>query len=116
MVYLSKRREVLVLSTASDTCYYLHGRPPVGEYGTEWVHYLSDGQGSVRQLTDAGGDVVLYRRFKPYGELWEEEGSGETVYGFLGWQRDAGLASFLGQQFYVEHLSADGLPPGSQEA
>ena len=76
------------------------GGSPLATLGVLARYYLSDGQGSVRQLTDAGGEVVLYRRFKPYGELWEEEGSGETVYGFLGWQRDAGLGLLYANGLY----------------
>jgi YD repeat-containing protein len=104
-------RRVLAATTLTDTRIYLYGRAPIGEYGTEWVHYLSDGQGSVRQLTDAGGDVVLYRRFKPYGELWEEEGSGETVYGFLGWQRDAGIGLLYQGGMYYDPVTGRYLSP-----
>jgi hypothetical protein len=97
--------QVLVATTASDARYYLYGRSLVGEYGTEWVYHLSDGQGSARQLADGSGEVVLYRRFKPYGELWEEAGDGESVYGFLAWQRDGGLGLLYGNGVYYDPVT-----------
>jgi len=53
---------------------------------------LPDALGSVRQLADGSGAVVLAQSYKPYGEVLSSEGAGSTPYGYIGeWTDDTGL-------------------------
>ena len=36
---------------------------------TDWMYYLADGLGSVRQLTDDAGVVLLAQGYEPYGSV-----------------------------------------------
>ncbi len=49
-------------------------------------YYLADALGSVRQLTNSGGEVVLARAYDPYGNLVENNAyAGDTTaYGYAG--------------------------------
>jgi RHS repeat-associated protein len=55
------------------------------EGGTfEW--FLDDALGSVRQVVDVNGTVVLARSYDPYGQWLTESGTGSSGYGFTGEQ------------------------------
>jgi uncharacterized protein RhaS with RHS repeats len=51
---------------------------------------LPDHLGSVRQLTNAGGQVTLAQSYDPFGNLFEAAGSGVSEFGYTGEQVDAG--------------------------
>ena len=56
---------------------YLYGVGRVGEQQPgEWQYHLGDGLGSVRQLTDASGNLTLAKSYKPYGEGMNSESGG----------------------------------------
>jgi RHS repeat-associated protein len=62
---------------------YLYGNGRIAQYRTGGVDYfLGDALGSVRQLVDGNGNVILAKNYEPYGELMDSTGSGETDYGF----------------------------------
>jgi RHS repeat-associated protein len=71
-----------VLSDGTDT--YLYGLSRIGEEDVAWDYYLSDAQGSVRQLTDGSGVVSLAQTFEPYGKVWASVGTGSSDYAFTG--------------------------------
>jgi RHS repeat-associated protein len=88
---------------------YAQGTRPLAEYNSnpdpiiggegEWIYYLPDGLGSVRQEVDAAGVVLTERRFDPYGVPLD--GDGGTPFGYTGEQYDAdtGLI-FLRARYY----------------
>ena len=49
---------------------------------------MTDALGSVRQLTNAQGQVTLANAYEPYGVLAQTAGSAQTSYGFTGEQTD----------------------------
>ena len=47
---------------------YLVGHETLGQWdGSEWVYYLPDALGSIRQETDGTGDVTDSREWTPFG-------------------------------------------------
>jgi RHS repeat-associated protein len=83
--------------TGATTKQYLYGQgdSPMAVYsGTTWT-YLSgrDGLNSVRQETDASGNVLTARSFDPYGVPLD--GNGGSPFGYTGEQTDATGLVFL---------------------
>ena len=89
---------VTVLAERTDTAtkQYLYGLgdSPLASYTGTWT-YLSgrDGLNSVRQETDGGGNVLVTRRFDPYGVPLS--GNGGSPCGFTGEQTDVTGLVFL---------------------
>jgi hypothetical protein len=56
-------------TTGTDpTIYYLHGLGLVAQSdGVSTEYFAYDGLGSVRQVADSSGDVLLAQTFDPYG-------------------------------------------------
>ncbi len=81
--------QVLVETTGGQATLYVYGviRLAQGQgNATEW--FLGDALGSVRQLVDDDGAVVLARDYDPYGQVLSERGTGSSGYGFTGEQYD----------------------------
>jgi RHS repeat-associated protein len=75
-------------ATSNNTYLYALGDSPIASYdGADWT-YLSgrDGLGSVRQETDASGNVLTTRSFDPYGVVMQ--GDGGSPFGYTGEQYD----------------------------
>ncbi|MDH5606011.1 MAG: hypothetical protein OEY93_03915 [Anaerolineae bacterium] len=71
---------------------------------TAWTYQLGDALGSVRQLTDAAGTVILGQNYAPYGSVISSFGTGASNYGFAGeWTDATGL----------QHLRARYMDPGT---
>ncbi len=82
-------------SGASKTYLYGQGDSPLASYdGTTWT-YLSgrDGLNSVRQETDAAGNVLSARSFDPYGVPLQ--GGGGSPFGYTGEMVDGTGPVFL---------------------
>ena len=83
---------------------YLRGLGLIGEQqqGTAWQYHLPDALGSVRQLTDPQGHVVLAQHFDPFGAPTIVNRKSEIVnrYGFAGEEQDAGGHIFLRARTY----------------
>ncbi|MBN1536356.1 MAG: RHS repeat-associated core domain-containing protein [Anaerolineales bacterium] len=80
-----------VLSDGTNT--YLYGVNRISQQhdATLTEYFLADALGSVRQLTDSGGEVVLARAYDPYGSLVENNAYDgvTTPYGYTGEYTDA---------------------------
>ncbi len=75
---------------ADGSASYLYGTIRIGEKQTGgWRYYAPDALGSVRQLADNTGAVTLARGYRLFGDSLTSVGSGATMYGFAGEQRDA---------------------------
>ena len=72
---------------------YLYGLGRIGEDSPAgWAYHLPDALGSVRQLADGNGAVVLAQSYQPYGQVLSSEGAGSSAYGYTGeWTDDTGL-------------------------
>jgi RHS repeat-associated protein len=75
---------------------YLYGVDRVGEkQAGGWRYYTQDALGSVRQLVNSSGSVLLAKSFAPFGDILTASGSAVTIYGFTGEQRDPTGLIFL---------------------
>ncbi|MDH5607033.1 MAG: hypothetical protein OEY93_09105, partial [Anaerolineae bacterium] len=91
-----------VLSDGTTT--YLYGAGRIGQFDTAWTYPLGDALGSVRQLSDAAGTVILAQNYAPYGSVISSFGTGASSYGFAGeWTDATGL----------QHLRARYMDPGT---
>jgi RHS repeat-associated protein len=86
----------------SDGSYdYLYGQDRIAQAaGPENSFYLSDALGSVRQLTDAGGDVTLAKGYDPFGDAGSSIGNASTAYGFTGEAMDISGLVYLRARYY----------------
>lgn len=64
-------------------------------------YFLTDALGSVRQLTDAQGQVTLANAYEPYGVLAQSAGSAQTSYGFTGEFTDPSGLVYLRARYYA---------------
>jgi len=82
--------QVLVESSGTHAITYVCGTARLAQVedgGVAW--FLGDTLGSVRQVVDDDGAVVLAREYSPYGRVTAESGTGRSGYGFTGEQTDA---------------------------
>jgi len=94
--------QVLVETTGGQTTRYVYGHDLLAQHdGAAWAWHLNDALGSVRQLADESGAVVLAQSYTPFGVPLARQGSGATGYGFTGerWDASAELL-FLRARYY----------------
>ena len=96
----SSLAQVLLEVSGSQTTAYLYGLGRLSQVeGSDAEWFLGDALGSVRQLVDDTGAVVLARDYTPYGQELSESGTGSSGYGFTGEQFGIGLV-FLRARYY----------------
>jgi RHS repeat-associated protein len=79
---------------------YLYGLGRIVQItGSDCVYFLGDALGSVRQLTDGQGTVILAQAYEPYGSVLSTAGEDATKYGFTGEWQENGLV-FLRARYY----------------
>ncbi len=59
------------------------------EASNTWAYHIPDALGSVRQLADAGANVLLAQTYEPYGDLLVSYGLAGSIYGYTGEWTDA---------------------------
>lgn len=84
----SSDSRLLQATTGTTTTRYLYGKEAIAEFGGQASYYLVDGYGSLRQTTDASGNVLFARWYDPFGQIINQTGSGDALYGYLGAQFD----------------------------
>ncbi len=102
-VDLARGGAVLAATASSQTTVYVHGLAgPLAELTASWGYYLPDGQATMRQLADGAGGVTLVRRYTPWGETLEQQGTGTFAWGYFGGLLDTatGLLYVGGGQYY----------------
>jgi len=93
----------LIETTSGQSTHYLPGLAQYG--GNAWNYYLPDRLGSVRQLTDPSGAVMLARSYDPFGNGLEQVGGGQSVFGYTGEQTDPTGLVFLRARYYSPYLN-----------
>lgn len=89
-----------VLSDGTNT--YLYGLGRIAEYqGSASEYYLGDALGSVRQLTNAQGNLTLTQAYAPYGEVTMSAGNGTSPFAFTGEQQDVSGLTYLRTRYYT---------------
>ncbi len=76
-----------VLTDGTST--YLYGNGRIAQQQTDTQYFGADALGSVRQLYNAGGQVIADTRYDPYGAVLTQAGVGASTYGFTGEQFDS---------------------------
>ncbi|HZY43116.1 MAG TPA: RHS repeat-associated core domain-containing protein, partial [Anaerolineae bacterium] len=99
------------------------GTRPIGQYtSSAWQYLLPDGLGSVRQIADASGNVLLSESYEPYGKLLSSSGSASSIFAYGGEQIDTSGLIYLrarymqpGLGIFLSHdpYSGDVMRPGS---
>jgi len=81
---------------------YLYGVSRIAQatpYLTEY--YLPDALGSVRQVASSAGKVTLSKRYDPYGEVLDYEGSSNLSFGYAGEMQDSTGMVYLRARYYA---------------
>lgn len=92
--------QVLIAQQGDTISKYLRGLGLIGEQRSQagpnalpaaWQYHLPDALGSVRQITDPTGQLLLTQRFDPFGNLLQRSSVGgpRSVYGFAGEEQDS---------------------------
>ena len=63
-------------------------------------YYLGDALGSVRQISDESGELLLTQSFDPYGGILAQEGSTQSIFGYTGEQTDPSGLVYLRARYY----------------
>ena len=80
---------------------YLYGTSRLAQdSGGGMEYYLTDALGSVRQVVDENGAILLSEGYRPYGEVLDQAGTGASVFGFAGEARDSTGLSYLRARYY----------------
>ena len=83
-----------VLQDGTNT--YVYGVDRIAQIsGTTPEYFLTDSLGSVRQLADSTGAVILTKSYAPYGETISSAGGGVSIYQFTGEAHDASGLTYL---------------------
>jgi len=88
-----------VLADGTNT--YLYGTGRIAQYDAgEGEYFLGDAIGSVRQLTDDAGTVILAKSYQPFGSVYNSAGTANISYGFTGEWTDLNSMVYLRSRFY----------------
>lgn len=83
-----------VLTDGTDS--YLYGLGRIGEYdSTDWMYYMPDALGSVRQIADNNAEILLAQSYEPYSSVLSSYSNTDSNYGFAGEWTDASGMQYL---------------------
>ncbi len=91
-----------VLSDGTNT--YLYGLDRIAQVNTSTEYFLGDALGSVRQLTNAQGNITLTKSYAPYGEVMASAGSGTSPFAYTGEQVDPTGLVYLRARYYASGM------------
>lgn len=93
-----------VLSDGTNT--HLYGTTRIGQFtAMDSAYFLGDALGSVRQLVDASGAVVLTKSYDPYGNGMANVGAASSRYGYTGEQTDSYIKLiYLRSRYYSSSI------------
>jgi len=88
-----------VLADGTNT--YLYGLDRISQSYTGGKDYfLGDALGSVRQMANTSGGIVLSRNYEPYGTIYGALGNSNTAYGFTSeWTDGTGLVNLRARYY-----------------
>ncbi len=84
--------KVLQATTGTNTTGYVHGPLGIQEQqnaDASWHWILQDGLGSVRSVLDNTASPQETRLYDPYGEVTQQSGTSQSVFGFTGEETDS---------------------------
>ncbi len=83
---------------------YATATRPLAQNATAWEYLLPDALGSVRQIANANAYIIRTQDYEPYGSMLSSSGSGQSVYGFTGEERDQSGLIFLRARYLQPRL------------
>ncbi len=93
--------QVLAEITGTQTMTYLYSLTRISQQTSAGTQYfLDDGLGSVRELVDGAGNVVLVNRYEPFGRQISSTGAVQSNYGFAAEYLDANQLYYLRARYY----------------
>ena len=102
---------------------YALGTRPLAQYMADAPEYLlADALGSVRQIVDVDGNVILAQSYEPYGTVLTSNGTASSIFAYAGEQVDTSglvylraryLQPMLGLFLAKDPWSGDVWQPGS---
>jgi RHS repeat-associated protein len=102
---LNGMSQVLGEFTPGSETWYLMGMDVLGQQQNgSWSYFNHDGLGSVRQVTNANGDVTYAAGYEPYGSLLEYAGASNTPFGYAGEYTDSNDLINLRARYYNSDL------------
>jgi YD repeat-containing protein len=98
---------VLQAQTGSATTQYLYsiGTRPLAQNGGAWEYLLPDALGSVCQIVDANGNVILAKSDEPYGTVLSSTGTASSIFGYAGEQIDTYIKLLFVRMLYYSSES-----------
>jgi RHS repeat-associated protein len=86
---------------------YLYGVNRIAQKVTPYLteYYLTDALGSVRQVASSAGEVTLSKRYDPYGQVLDYEGSSNPSFGYAGEMQDSTGMVYLRARYYAPYLN-----------
>ena len=79
----------LTQALSDGTNNYVYGIDRIAQVNSATEYFLGDALGSVRQLTDQGGEVTSATAYDPYGVTTSTVGASQSAYGFTGEYSDS---------------------------
>jgi len=82
---------------------YLYGMGRIAQKVTPYLteYYLPDALGSIRQVASSAGEVALSKRYDPYGQVLDFEGSSNPSFGYAGEMQDSTGMVYLRASYYA---------------
>jgi RHS repeat-associated protein len=92
----------LTQALSDGTNHYIYGLGRIAQVNTTTEYFLGDALGSVRQLTDASGEITYSRAYDPYGVVSSTGGTSQSAYGYTGESYgDSTELLYLRSRFYA---------------
>jgi RHS repeat-associated protein len=89
--------------------------PGLAQYDDAWSYSLPGHLGSLKQLIDPTGQMLLTQNYDPFGNVLAQTGPGASIFGYTGEQTDPTGLVFLRARYYDpaigRFLTADSLIP-----
>ena len=105
--------QVLAATTNGQTTFYIPGLAQQTASG--WEYFAPDRLGSVRQMVDPAGTVLLAQSYAPFGNVLERSGTDSSAFGYTGEQMDPAGLVYLRARYYQpstgRFLTADSIIP-----
>ena len=90
-------------ASGNERCFYTRGSQLISqERDQNTSYFMTDGHGSVRQLTDSEGTVTDWYNYDPWGQIASSEGETPNTYLYCGEQHDEATGYYYLRARYMD--------------